>query len=257
MPPNSMRAARRACSADKPSRIFSSAKVSTYECTSSSSSPSFRRSMKIFRKKLFIRESMGMWCPPYSANFASFVPQCDHGIHASGAPRWDVTGCERDAYEHNSSTDEDERVSGADAEQIALEESSEPEGGGHSDCHASEDDKEAFPQHEARHAAQSCSEGHPYSDFVCASRRLVTEHPVDANGGENEREGSKNPHEGHQEALFSDRAGPDIIHGVDMSDGFFRVNRGDSLSNFVADVHGPGGAHEQGRSEPEIRHLVH
>src|ERR1700735_3396493 len=92
MAPSSMRAVRRASSGFMPWRIFSSASRSTYPRTSASSSRSFRRLPKVFRKKLVIRESMGMMCPPNAMCLASFVPQRAHGVDAHRPVRWDIRG---------------------------------------------------------------------------------------------------------------------------------------------------------------------
>src|ERR1700735_665000 len=172
------------------------------------------------------------------------------------APRGNVTREQSYASEYHGDREESKGVGGVNHEELALEKTAKSERGGNSDPHAGENNKQDFAQHQSHDAAWRCAESQADSDFARAPRSLVTEDSIHSDGCEHEREAGKNSHEDHQETLLGDGAGPNIAHSLNTGHRLLGVNGGDDFADFGADVHGPGGADEQGRSEPEIRHCV-
>src|ERR1700683_4025081 len=188
MPPSSMRAIRRASSGLIPWRIFSSASRSTYVQTSSSSSRSSRRLPKVFRKKLVMRDSMGMLCPPSARGFFSFVPQRDHGIDANGAARGNVAGNDCDEDEQNCRRGKRCGIAGADREEKAGHQPGKRERSDHSDDNPGECDSSSLVEDYAKNVGALRSERHAHADFVSALRDGIRNHAVASDGRENQGE---------------------------------------------------------------------
>src|SRR5262245_47101314 len=120
-----------------------------------------------------------------------FMSQRGYGIDAGGAPRWNVTGCQRHHNEQQCDADERRRIGGADVEQQTLNYSSQCECPTNAERNTDDCEANALAQHEPKNVALMCSQCHPDAQFLSPQRDRVGDYTINSNNGEQQSRASE------------------------------------------------------------------
>src|SRR5262249_30226511 len=157
------------------------------------------------------------WTPTY------LFPQCGAGVGFRGPDGGDVSGGEEDGDESRGGGGDAEGVVRGDAVELGAhglhEDDGDRSGGGESRA----GEHGSLAHHHAEDAFVVRSEGDADTDFARAAGHGEAYESVDADGGEERREGRENSGEGGDEPLRSEGGGDLGLDGLHSGEGQGRV----------------------------------
>src|SRR5579863_8210273 len=199
---------------------FSNRHPCRLETTLNPSVPTTAPSLIVAQSPLFLRVCGGL-----------FVAQGDHGIHAHRAPRRDVAREQRHGEQERCNGEIDCRVTRAGIEDQRREKVRDRCSTRKTENDSGSAKHGTLAQNELKNVAPLRTQGHADADFARAPARVVRDHAVDSDGGEQKRGCGKKAEQRGAETRLGDGFRKHFCHRLEIFHGQRRIECLNLLTN--------------------------
>src|SRR5271170_7292067 len=177
----------------------------------------------------------------------SFGVECSDWIEAHGSQRRDIAGGERDSGKYKGDASEGGQIGRRHAVEQSGHEVRDDERTGHTQPGASGGQSESPVQDHLEDIASLRTQRETNGNLTSLFVHHVGDGSIDSERGEEQRRRRKKRHHFHRESPDRKRGGEDVIQGLRMEDGKYRVDGLDLL----ADLRGNGAGIELSTKEDD------